>query len=116
MLRAKIIEIEDENYEKEIDNAERKGVNPFLEKDIESARLELQSSGLSYAKKALELNVEKPFENPVLHILVPRDLVNLRSLFLKASFELMIGLYANAVQTYSIFIDEHEESRHYQIK
>jgi len=51
-----------------------------------------------------------------MHILVPRDLVNLKSLFLKASFELMIGLYEDSVQTYSMFIDEHEESRHYQIE
>jgi len=28
----------------------------------------------------------------------------------------MIGLYEDSVQTYSMFIDEHEESRHYQIE
>lgn len=84
MLRAKIIEMEEEKIQKEIDNAERAGVEARPEAKYEQTRRELRSSGLAYAKQALELNVEKPFENPVLHILVPRDLVKLRSLFLKA--------------------------------
>lgn len=116
MLRARILLMEVEKILKLIDNEEREGLHPDPQSKYEKKLKELITTGLHYANKSIELNVKKPFEDPVLQILLPSDLVQLKALNCKAMFEELSGMYAEAAKTYTLYIDEHEESRQYHIK
>jgi len=116
MLRARILLMEVEKILKLIDDEEREGLHPDPQSKHEKKLKELITTGLHYANKSIELNVKKPFEDPVLQILLPSDLVQLKALNCKAKFEELSGMYAEAAKTYTLYIDEHEESRQYHIK
>jgi len=75
--------------------------------------VKMRKLGLEYTNKALDLNIEKPFEDPVLNLLLPRDSIRLQSLFLKATFQHLSGMHEQSEQTCTTFINMHEHNRHY---